>query len=320
MFIMERIINYYNRNTSSNDIGSMWDSTIVPNYCASYLNEFSNNNIDKCTNYLENITKTNLTYGYDLILENGCDSLNIINKTFIKLLNDLNIDKTLYIKNELLDYEAILLLLDEKFGFVVDFPNIFEYSNHAALITSRGKISSRMIYALYYVYNITKCFDDYKNMSVLEIGAGTGRTAYYAYKFGFKNYSIIDIISTGIVQAHYNFNVLGLENVCLYGEIDNNCFLKIIPSTKLNDLNNKYDIVVNFDGLTEYGFDTATNYFNKIINITNKFLSINHTLNKYVVSDLYKNKSNVKLITREECDYRLDAPDLKYYKEILYIE
>ena len=174
-----------------------------------------------------------------------------------------------------------------------------------------------MVYALYYVYNITKCFDDYKNISVLEIGAGTGRTAYYAYKFGFKNYSIIDIISTGIVQAHYNFNVLGLENVCLYDEIDNNCFLKIIPSTKLNDLNDKYDIVVNFDGLTEYGLDIATNYFNKIINITNKFLSINHTSNAYSVQDLYKNKSNIQLINREECNYRIDSPDLNYYKEII---
>jgi hypothetical protein len=295
----------------------MWDSTIVPIYCSNYLNDFTNNNIDKCKYYLENITKTNLTYGYDLILENGCDNLHIINKTFIKLLKELDIDTNLYIVNELLDFEAILPLLDERFGFFVDFPSIFDYSNNASLTTSRGKISSRMVYALYYVYNITKCFDDYKNISVLEIGAGTGRTAYYAYKFGFKNYSIIDIISTGIVQAHYNFNVLGLENVCLYDEIDNNSFLKIIPSTKLNDLNDKYDIVVNFDGLTEYGLDIATNYFNKIMNITNKFLSINHTSNQYSIQDLYKNKSNIQLITREECDYRIDSTDLKYYKEII---
>ena len=92
------------------------------------------------------------------------------------------------------------------------------------------------------------------------------------------------------------------------------------PCNPCNILNNKYDIVVNFDGLTEYGFDTATNYFNKIINITNKFLSINHTLNSYSVCDLYKNKSDIQLITSEECDYRIDASDLKYYKELLYID
>jgi hypothetical protein len=131
---MQRIIDYYKKNSTSHpNILSMWDSAIVPNYCSNYLNDFTNNNIDKCKYYLENITKTNLTYGYDLIFEDGSDSLHCINKTFIKLLNELDIDTNLYIVNELLDYEAILPLLDEKFGFVVDFPSIFDYSNNAGL-------------------------------------------------------------------------------------------------------------------------------------------------------------------------------------------
>ena len=251
---MERIITLYNSVNEFIHIktGSMWYDDIVPSNCTDVLTYFKNNNVELIKYSLENISQTNLTYGYDLICIDGSDHSLIIYKTFEKLLNEMNI-LPIYLENNILDIEAILPLIDLKCGFKVEFPEIFDYSAHSALICSRGKISSRMMYALYYVYNIAKNVENISEASVLEIGAGTGRTAYYAFKFGFKKYTIVDIISTQIVQAHYNFNLLGTDKVSLYGEDNyNNCFLNLCPADKFNYLNDTYDIICNFDGLTEY--------------------------------------------------------------------
>ena len=229
----------------------------------------------------------------------------------------MNISK-LYINN-VLDVESLLPLMDNKCGFKIEFPDLFDYSSMSKLICSRGKISHRMIFALYYVWNITQNVENVKECSILEIGAGLGRTAYYAYKFGFKKYTIVDIISTGIMQFHYNYHLLGSENVSLFGEDQfNTCFLNLMPADKFNVINERYDIICNFDGLTEYGFNTAINYINKSMQLTKKFLSINHTFNPYNFTDLYKNNNNIKVLLKEECNYRIDYPrHLQYYKEIL---
>ena len=315
---MERIITLYNSVNEFIHIktGSMWYDDIVPSNCTDVLTYFKNNNVELIKYSLENISQTNLTYGYDLICIDGSDHSLIIYKTFEKLLNEMNI-LPIYLENNILDIEAILPLIDLKCGFKVEFPEIFDYSAHSALICSRGKISSRMMYALYYVYNIAKNVENISEASVLEIGAGTGRTAYYAFKFGFKKYTIVDIISTQIVQAHYNFNLLGTDKVSLYGEDNyNNCFLNLCPADKFNYLNDTYDIICNFDGLTEYGIDIATNYLNRSMSLTKKFLSINHTTNSYSFTDLYSKIKNIKKVLKETCDYRIDI-NLDYYKEII---
>jgi hypothetical protein len=314
---IQKICNFYNKNKNTpKNTNSMWDCSIIPHFCSIYLGDFHNNNFEKCNYYLENISKTNLTYGYDAICINGQDSIDVIYKTLNKLITEMNIHP-IYTSNNVLDIEELLPLIDIKCGFRVEFPDIYDYSTKSDLICSRGKISNRMLFALYYVYNIKNNVDDVSNSSVLEIGAGTGRTAYYAYKFGFKSYTILDIISTTIVQAHYNFNVLGSENVSLWGD-SRNCFLTIIPSSEFDNLTNKYDIIVNFDGLTEYGLDVATKYFNNFYKLTTKFLSINHVYNYYTIEDIYTNNKNCKLIFKEKCDYRIDSPELGYYKELLY--
>jgi hypothetical protein len=315
---MERIITLYNSVNEFIHIktGSMWYDDIVPSNCTDVLTYFRNNNIELIKYSLENISQTNLTYGYDLICKNGSDSILIVYKTFEKLLNEMNI-LPIYLENNILDIEAILPFIDLKCGFKVEFPEIFDYSANSALICSRGKISSRMMYALYYVYNIAKNVENISEASVLEIGAGTGRTAYYAFKFGFKKYTIVDIISTQIVQAHYNFNLLGTDKVSLYGEDNyNNCFLNLCPADKFNYLNDTYDIICNFDGLTEYGIDIATNYLNRSMSLTKKFLSINHSTNSYSFTDLYSKIKKIKKVLKETCDYRIDI-NLDYYKEII---
>jgi hypothetical protein len=283
------------------------------------LNIFLTADYPNCKYLLEHISKFDgITEGYEPA--GGSNEFYSYLKTstkevIIKMLEEMNI-KPIYLNNEL-DIEALFPLLDEKCGFRIEFHEYFDYENRYDILSSRGKISHRNMFALYYVYNIFKNVTDVKNTSVLEIGAGAGRTAYWAYKFGFKRYIIIDIINTSIVQAHYNFCSLGSENVVLSGEHDVGQFLKIINNTEYDTLHEKFDIIANFDGLTEYGKETAQNYFDKFHLLSNKFISINHTINEYTVSDLYKDKTNVKVDCKEECNYRADHPILKYIKEVI---
>uniref|UniRef100_A0A6C0BVM4 Sugar O-methyltransferase n=1 Tax=viral metagenome TaxID=1070528 RepID=A0A6C0BVM4_9ZZZZ len=322
-----RICNYYNKYMSMYSKDNIWHAIILPKL-KKYLELFTLNKYEHANFILENINKTNLMYGYDVLqneFHNGIliyyDEIESTHKCIIKLLEEMEI-KPVY-TNNLLDIEENLLLMDEKCGFKIDFPEVFNYSKSATIASSRGKISHRMMYALYYVWNIYRHTPDIKNASILEIGAGTGRTAYYAYKFGFNKYTIMDIISTNIVQAHYNFNIFGANNVHLYGEeCTDSCFLTIMPSIVFETIKDNFDVVCNFDGLTEYGLNTATMYFKKIAEISTKFISINHISTqhqlgkKYTVSDLYKDH-NCKVLLKENCDYRSDTNHFFYVKEIL---
>ena len=305
---MNRICNYFNNNFENNLNSGMWAYVIIPQYCDKYLECFKNNDYINCKDILEHINNTTLTYGYDICLLDGVGSAEIIFKTLKFILPEL--------QNE--NIEEILILLDKKLGFYVDFPDIFDYSCNASITSSRGKISFRMVFALFYIYTIKETLKETlkenKKLNILEIGAGTGRTAYYAYKAGFKKYTIVDTLSTGVVQAHYNFNVLGEENVLLYGEEPKNQFLTLIPSHHFNQIKETYDIIVNFDGLTEYGIKTAQDYLNYSKKISNLFLSINHTSNEFNIKDL-----NCNLISSELCDYRLDSPNLIYYKDLIQL-
>jgi hypothetical protein len=319
MEIIKELQDFYKtvKNTAIKNKFGMWDNLIVPNVFVSFENNLIENNLEKCKYDLENISSTHLTYGYDLTRSNGSDSIDIIYKTFKLLLDEMSIDYIID-SNGKFDLEAIFPTIDQKIGFKLDFPEVYCYSANAALNSTRGNISSRMVYALLYVWNIKQNIDNVKNASILEIGAGCGRTAYFAYKFGFKKYSIIDIISTNIVQYHFCYNILGKDKVSLgYNNSNDGKFLHILNNGEYESINEQYDIICNFDGLTEYGINNATDYFNKFCLLTKKVLSINHTTNEYTFTDLYRSKENIKLISKEKYDYRIDMGNLEYYKEII---
>jgi len=322
---MDRIITYYNNIKKSYYINkdSMWDTAIIPTYCNNFISLLNTNNNDFISHTLENIAKTTYAFGYECYTSITSDDTIkdksiIIFITLKKLLDEMNIIPIYIDGTNTLDIEALFPFIDNKIGFKVDFPEVFDYSYGYILNTSRGKISHRMLYALYYVWNISQYVENIKESSILEIGGGGGRIPYYASKLGVKKYTIVDIPTTSIIQAHYNFNIIGENNVALYGENNyNNCFLNLIPAHHFNSINEKYDLICNFDGLTEYGIDTALNYVNRSMILTNKFLSINHTLNSYNFTDLYKNNTNINVLLKEQCNYRYDIPSLYYNKEIL---
>ena len=179
-------------------------------------------------------------------------------------------------KTTLESVEAILEGLDRIMGFRIDFPNPFpcEYG----LQTSRGVASYRAIQALYQAYRTKLLLADRPDAKVLEIGPGLGRSAYYCVKAGIKNYTVIDIPFSNVSQAFFLGLTLGEDQVALRGE-DRVAPVRILTPNDFVGGNEHYDLIVNFDSLTEIDEATQRSYMNEIIARADVFLSVNHEFN-----------------------------------------
>jgi EAL domain-containing protein (putative c-di-GMP-specific phosphodiesterase class I) len=116
---------------------------------------------------------------------------------------------------------------------------------------------------------------------VLEIGAGLGRTAFYARQFGIHDYTIIDLPLTGVAQANFIGRTLGADAICLFGETRPG--IRILPPSAFIDASDRYDLVINVDSLTELAPETARAYCEQIKARANLFVSINHERNPFTV-------------------------------------
>lgn len=176
--------------------------------------------------------------------------------------------------------EAILEALDGAFGFRIQFPNPFP--DETGLATSRGIPSFRAIQALYQAYRIHALVGP--DARVVEIGAGLGRTAFFARQFGIQDYTIIDIPLTCVAQGYFLGRALGEDAVSLFGEGRGG--IRILPPAAFLDAADRYDLAVNVDSLTEMTRDTAQAYCQAIQARAGKFLSINHEYNAFTVREV----------------------------------
>lgn len=194
--------------------------------------------------------------------------------------------------------DDILTLLDKKFGKPISFPNPF--SGEYGLFTSRGIVTPRDPQAIYQAWRIKQLVKNIDNPRVLEIGAGLGRTAYYARQLGIIDYTIVDIPFTSLSSGHFLIQTLGPENVFLFGEeaLDINQRVKVMPPSYFLEGNHSFDLVLNADSLTEMDLEEARSYLNKINSSTKLFLSINHELNGFTIQDLIEKDKHVYSLDR----------------------
>ena len=112
--------------------------------------------------------------------------------------------KKLIIKNNKnLNIENLIIQIEKKIKLKLKFNNPFP--GERGIKTSKGILTSREIQAIYQAYIIKRILNcnEYKNKNILEIGGGLGRTAYYCYKFGIKNYTLVDLLIPRICQINY---------------------------------------------------------------------------------------------------------------------
>lgn len=219
---------------------------------------------------------------------------------FAAAIGVLRLDNPEWNQQPIFSYEAesILRLIEQKLNCSLSFPNPYPYEY--GLSTSKGIISYRVPQALYQAWKIKELVKDIKNPRVLEIGGGLGRTAYYASLLGIKDYTIIDIPLTAICSGYFLGRALGEENVVLHGEKigDSENKIKILtPSDFLNDVSS-YDLIINVDSMTEMSVEMAHSYLKKIEQSTKIFLSINHEINEFTMSNLLTESPSVLAMTR----------------------
>ena len=81
--------------------------------------------------------------------------------------------------------DQILDDIDAALGIKVVFPN--PYPDELGLATSRGLVGFRALQALYQAWRIKQIAGKQSAFKVLEIGAGVGRTAYFANVLGIRD-------------------------------------------------------------------------------------------------------------------------------------
>ncbi|WP_158807325.1 putative sugar O-methyltransferase [Beijerinckia sp. L45] len=168
--------------------------------------------------------------------------------------------------------KAIGLSADAKFAA--------PFRGTCGISTKRGLLDQRTIQALYQAHRVRAL----GGSTVLEIGAGVGRTAFYALALGATSYSIVDIPLTMVCQALFLGAAIGEGNVRLAGEADAGQKVQLFATDSLPE--GPYDMVLNADSLSEMAVEQAKTYVEYIRRVSPLLLSINHEANPFTVASL----------------------------------
>jgi len=181
------------------------------------------------------------------------------------------------------DLEAVLSRLDDAFGIRVEFPN--PYPDEFGVMTSRGIISYRAVHALYQTFRMRQLTRAH-GPRILEIGAGLGRTAYYAYRLGLRDYTIVDLPMANVAQASFLGQTLGATAITLSAEAPNAGRIRILTPEWLRQSEEAFDVVLNVDSMTEMDRGFAEEYASYIQARATCFVSINRETNPFRVCEL----------------------------------
>lgn len=128
---------------------------------------------------------------------------------------------------------------------------------------------------MYQAWRIRELVSDNDNSSVVEIGAGLGRTAFYARAMGITRYTIVDVPISLVAQGYFLGRVLGPETPVRLQS----------PAEFFSDADT-YDLAVNVDSLTELDRAVAERYVAALSSRVKALFSINHESNAFTVRQL----------------------------------
>lgn len=290
--------NYINKD-------SMWYS-ILNNHHIKFL-KFVKNNKDNLKYALNNPHNFNIFYGFDdncKILHDNSGfnfkyrySRSIIDKllSLCEYLGILRLDNPEYIKKKYqdLNIEKLITEIEKKIKLKLKFNNPFP--GEKGINTSKGILSIREIQAIYQAYRIKEIIKlkKYKIKNVLEFGGGLGRTAYYCYKFGIKDYTSVDLLVPRICQLNYLSRLLNSKKIIAKPQLSNfyKKNIKLVSPEFLFSKNIKFDLAFNSDSFTEIDIINQKKYARYLKKNSKIFFSINHEYNLYKVSDFFNTKN-----------------------------
>jgi hypothetical protein len=186
------------------------------------------------------------------------------------------------------DIDKLLDRIAGVMGYDIRFPSPFpDEKKTGGMMTARGLATYRAIQALYQSYRVAQELLGDRSKSILEIGPGMGRTAYYCWMAGFRDYTTMDIPMGIVAQARFMAAVLGAESIWLPGDPPNTQKgrMCLLPSSARSRSANRFALVLNVDSITETAGDSEV-WAAWIAKHADVFLSINHEANSPTVANL----------------------------------
>ena len=298
--LVERIIVAYQKSIAeSGDLGgSIWQG--IADKSRDVHEALLAGNVDTVTDILRYPARSNILYGFEMVFEDYAPSVRenpAIGQLQARWAHDnlVRVAETLGAIRTYLpevdfqerpwDPESLLAAIEQTVGFPVHFPNTIpeEYG----IQTSRGVICHRAVQALYQAWRLGQLRAFVGGGKTVELGAGLGRTAWFANVFGFDDYTIVDLPMANVAQAYFLGRALGPERVVLHGEPN-----ILGPTLRVENpawflaTEDRYDIALNNDSMVEIGLEAVEDYWRQLAQRADLFVSMNHEAQSFRVADL----------------------------------
>jgi hypothetical protein len=141
--------------------------------------------------------------------------------------------------------------------------------------------SERAQHAIYYVQRLQELAGH--QCSVVEIGPGMGRAAYYGYSAGI-DYTTIDLPLGVVAQARFLGEAINPDAIWFEGENETPAEGRI--KLRFSKPRGSFDVALNVDSLTEIPVMVALDYVKWLAHHAALFLSINHDKNLFTAAEV----------------------------------
>jgi hypothetical protein len=195
-----------------------------------------------------------------------------------------------------IDVNTVLEALDKALGISIPINN--PYPREFGARTGRGVLSYRVPQAIYQAWRLREMTANLESPRFLEVGAGLGRTAFYANALGLINYTIVDLPISAVAQGYFLGRILGPDRVTLDGEPRRAGAVAIQTPQVFHSDDMHYDVVLNADSLTELEITVARDYWTAFRRRADCVFSINHEANLFTVRDLIDESGPHVRVTR----------------------
>ncbi len=197
--------------------------------------------------------------------------------------------------NVQLDADAVAERVERRLGIPVAIHPV--QGGFTGLAIGDRLVNDRMLHGVYYAHRVRQLVRGCAAPAILEVGAGLGYAAYYAHQLGLPDYTIVDLPMTNVAQAYFLGRMLGPDRVLLEGEPergDTSQQVKIRTPSLLAEPRS-FDLVLNADSLPELGAKLAFEYVERIFEMSDLLLSVNHEANEYGVVELFVARDDVDI-------------------------
>ncbi len=117
------------------------------------------------------------------------------------------------------------------------------------------------------------------SMTMAEIGAGMGYTAYAAHRLGVAGYTIYDLPEVNVVQGYFLLMTLPPSAVGLYGEeapVPTSPWARVLPAYAAYEAPaGAFDVTLNVDSLPEIAREEALRYLSHFSSASRLLFSVN---------------------------------------------